>query len=746
MVSCPVQCSTVEARSQMPVAGWYRPLSPGTADPCTHVGSELRSVLQKWLCVLIYTRRAGRHSGGGVDWLHEWNNSGDRSGEAMTTGTKKKELLDSVFRDPSTKQGLRFFTSGERAEVRLRLAADDKSEIYCAKRKRWLRAKPEEVVRQMFLVWVVQTLKYPMSRIQVEWPIQMGEDSQKERADIAVFTDDACTDPYIVFELKKPNSEEGLEQLRSYLRWTGCFFGCWSNGSDVSFQLKEEDPGTKKGPYRFRDIPRVPKLEEDLEDILTPLTLGELKPVTDLRSLIERLEHDALANAGVNAFDELFKLFFAKVHDEFRPKGKGTSPVEFRVPAGSPDVIYKRFNDLFQAAKKRPHWGEIFDEGEVLKLKGDALRLCAAALEPYSLARSDLEAVDAAFEYLVNPEQKGQKGQFFTPRPVVKMAVRMLNPQDGEKVIDPACGSCGFLIHTIRHVQSKYDWDTNEVYRYANEYLYAVDFDDRLKKVAKMMMIIAGDGKANVFGVSSLDVREWQNSDARTRIGEFSKDTKDGDFDVALTNPPFAGKVTGRAQLAAYDLYELAVTGALADDEEGDDEDEAEKKEKSKKRNKVAGMKRDILFVERCLDLLKPGGRMAIVLPQGNLNNIGTRALRAYVAKRGRLLAIVGLHINTFRPFTSTKTSVVFVQKWGGDAGETVSDYPVFMATSQRSGKDNGGNYVLKRDAKGNRVDEQGVPITESGRPAAIDHDLDEIAEQFLQWGRKEGLSFLQEA
>jgi type I restriction enzyme M protein len=664
----------------------------------------------------------------------------------MPATPTQTELLDRVFRDPATKQGLKFFVKGERSKIKLRLSDDDKVEIYCAKRDRWLRAKPEEVVRQLFLVWVQESLNFSLARVEVEWPIQMGEDAGKERADIVVFTDDARTDPYIVFELKKPDSKEGLEQLRSYLRWTGCFFGCWSNGSDHSFQLKEEDSQTKKGPYKFRDIGRLPKLGQDLNDILQPLTFGELKPITDMRALIERLEHDALANAGVNAFDELFKLFFAKLHDEFRTRRKDTDAVEFRVPAGSPDVIHKRFNDLFLAAKKRPHWDQIFDEGDSLKLRGDALRLCAAALEPYSLAHTDLDAVDAAFEYLINPEQKGQKGQYFTPRPVVKMAVKMLNPQDGEKVIDPACGSCGFLIHTIRHVQRLYAWNTDRLYRYANEYLFAVDFDERLKKVAKTMMIIAGDGKANVFGVNSLDLREWQNSDARAKIGEFSKEARDGDFDLVLTNPPFAGKVTGKTQLAAYDLYELAATGELAEEDEEEGEGEGEAGEtKAKKHKKVSGMKRDILFVERCLDLTKPGGRIAIVLPQGNLNNLGTRALRTYIAGRARLLAVVGLSVNTFKPFTGTKTSVVFLQKWGGDAGARLDDYPVFLATSQQSGKNNSGQYAFKTDEKGNLVDEDGVPVTESGHAAAIDHDLDEIADAFVQWGKAQGFGFLVE-
>jgi type I restriction enzyme M protein len=654
------------------------------------------------------------------------------------TSEPTDKLLDEVFRDPKVKHGLTFFRRGERNKIKLRRAEDQKIDVWCAKREKWFRAKPEEVVRQMFLVWVQDALKYPLRRIRVEWPIQVGHDMEKERADIAIFSDDACTDPYVVFELKKPQSKEGLEQLRSYLRWTGCFFGCWSNGADFSYQFREEDPKTKGAPYKFRPIPRLPKLGEAADDVLKPLRFSDLRPIEDMRGLIEQMEHDALANAGVNAFDELFKLFFAKLHDELRPKAKLADEVEFRVPAASPDVIYKRFDGLLQEAKKRPSWGDIFDPGDHIKIRGDALKLCAAALEPYSLIHTDLEVVDTAFEYLINPEQKGQKGQYFTPRPVVKMAVRMLNPSDGERTIDPACGSCGFLIHTIRHVQKKYGWSNRDIYRYANDYIYAVDFDDRLKKVAKVMMLIAGDGKANVFSVNSLDVSEWQNSDAAHRIGPFGRDITDGPFDIVVTNPPFAGKVTGRTQLSAFELYELAIRGLIAEEDEDGNGAETD----ARKGRKVAGMKRDILFLERCLDLLKPGGRMAIVLPQGNLNNLGTRALRQWTGARARVLAVVGLHVNTFKPFTGTKTSVLFLQKWGGDAGNPVEDYPVFMAASQRPGKDSSGNYVYKTDAVGNFLDEEGRPTVESGRPPAIDHDLDEIAQGFLAWGLREGLQF----
>ncbi|MGI8519669.1 MAG: HsdM family class I SAM-dependent methyltransferase [Actinomycetota bacterium] len=360
------------------------------------------------------------------------------------------------------------------------------------------------------------------------------------------------------------------------------------------------------------------------------------------------------------------------------------------------------------------------------------------------MARSDLEVMDAAFEYLVNPEQKGQKGQYFTPRPVVRMAVRMLNPQDGEKVIDPACGSGGFLIHSLLHAKEANGWSGADAYRYANEYLYGVDFDDKLVRVAKMSMIVAGDGKANIVRVNSLDVRAWQNSPAAVRVGQFAKDETDGDFDLVLTNPPFSGKVSGRAQLAAFDLYELASHGLLAPGDEDESTEEADGTVAAAlaRQRRITSMKRDILFLERGLDMLRPGGRMAIVLPQGNLNNVGLAGLREYLLRRARLLGVVGLHFCTFRPFASIKTSVLFLQKWGGAAGDPVPDYQVFMAVSQRSGKDNRGRYIYKRDNMGRLIDDQGIPIVMSNRPAVVDSDLGEIADAFVKWSTDNGVSF----
>ncbi|HUT96087.1 MAG TPA: N-6 DNA methylase, partial [Candidatus Paceibacterota bacterium] len=179
-------------------------------------------------------------------------------------------------------------------------------------------------------------------------------------------------------------------------------------------------------------------------------------------------------------------------------------------------------------------------------------------------------------------------------------------------------------------------------------------------------------------------------------------------------------------------------SGKLTDDEEELEEGEGVAKKETRK--KVNSMKRDILFIERCLRFLKPGGRMAIVLPQGNLNNIGTKALREWIMSKARILAVVGLGVNTFKPFTGTKTSVIFLQKWGGITGKTLEDYPIFMATSERSGKNSSGDYVVLTDKEGHLIDKQGKVIDSMKEKPVIDNDLNEVAEAFKNFCDKEGI------
>jgi len=660
----------------------------------------------------------------------------------------KLVLIDEIFGAPEIKHGLRVFNEHELQnldlinKLNIYKRDDKKIVIKCLKRNRELVAKPEEIVRQLFLLYVIEYLNYPMDQIEVEAEIQMGSD--KKRADIIIYTDFTLTQKYIVFEIKKPDSENGIEQLQSYMQATGVFYGCWSNGNDIIFQYKEEDVKSKGEPYNYRDISRLPKKGEHLDEVLKPLKKRDLRTIQDLKGTIKRLEDKALANAGVNAFEELFKLFFAELHDEFDNRKNENSEMDFRVPQADDEVIYNKLNGLFQAAKNRSGWKGIFDDEEVLKLRDDALKLCASALEPLRFHDADLDIIDAAFEYLINPEQKGAKGQYFTPRIVVDMCVKMLDPNVNERVIDPACGSGGFLIHTIKHIKEKMGWQNNldKVYHYANEYLFAADFDDKLKKVAKVMMLIAGDGKSNVFGVDSLDFRKWARSEAATRIGPFKNYTENGDFDIVMTNPPFAGKITGKEQLTQYELYSLRVSGFLVEEEAEEEYGEENIKRKTPGKKKVNAMKRDILFLERCIRFLKPGGRMAIVLPQGNYNNIGTKALREWIMNKGRILAVVGLGANTFKPFTGTKTTVLFFQKWGGIAGNYLENYPIFMATSERCGKNSSGDYMYLVNEEGHFINKKGLIIDELKEKRLIDHDLNEIADAFIEFKKTNKIKF----
>ena len=273
-----------------------------------------------------------------------------------------------------------------------------------------------------------------------------------------------------------------------------------------------------------------------------------------------------------------------------------------------------------------------------------------------------------------SPEEPKKKGQFFTPRHVVEMCVRMLNPTRKEYVIDPACGSGGFLLHAMDWCYPATDNEQRELrkHRYASKYLWGIDFETRAAKTSRALMLIAGAGHTNIFGpdVSSLDPKTWYETGSgqalmnglrqakltarkipenesltdEDRAWEYFDELK---FDVVLANPPFAGEMKDGKMLAHYELAKPALKRAGGD--------------------KQPKEERDVLFIERILKMLRPGGRAAIVLPQGKFNNSSLAFIREWILMKARLLAVVGLHPNTFKPHTGTKTSVLLVQKYTQD-------------------------------------------------------------------------------
>ncbi len=650
----------------------------------------------------------------------------------VQSGEQETDSIATILAASSSGYALDIFKPTEIAELEI-FKKRGKLQIKCFATGKDRLAKPEEIVRQLYLNKLIHEYGYPKDRIAVEKGVYFGSSMHEKRADIVVFEKGAPDTPYIIVECKKPKRKDGLEQLKSYCNAEGSPIGVWTNGGEALYLHREE-------PNLFKNLPDIPRADQKLSDLLSER--WDIQRLTEenrlvrerlsLRDIILDMEDLVLANAGVDAFDEVFKLIYAKLFDEWnasRP-GKKKKNLEFRIYGSTARELYERINSLFHQAKDQ--WPGVFLADERIELEPNHLITCVSFLEDIKLFNSNLQIIDEAFEYLAVQVGKGAKGQYFTPRHVIDMCVKMLNPDIDETMIDTAAGSCGFTVHTIFHVWGNEftatgpnKWQSD----YAAEKVYGIDFDSRSVKIAKALNLIAGDGRTNVYRANTLDPRHWPD-DIRVALKPFLRrfpDTRADDeenqksyryfnFDVLMTNPPFAGDIKDMRVLHQYDLAEKA---------------------NGKWQTKLG---RDILFIERNLEFLKPGGRMCIVLPQGRYNNTTDAYIRDFIAEKARILAVVGLHGNTFKPHTGTKTSVLFLQKWNDDpdAGPLcprVEDYPVFFATSQNGGKDNSGDYVYKKGR-------DGQPLLDSHGHMIVEHDLDQIADGFISFAQRYEFSF----
>jgi len=643
---------------------------------------------------------------------------------------KASQIIDKVFRDPGIAYGLKEFEGIDFEKV-LYISKEGKDRYYIkdikSGKQRFVydevkqTGKPEEIIRQLWLYKLRTYYKYPIERIDTEKSVHFGREIHAKAADIIVYKKDKIT-PYIIIEVKSPTEKKGIEQLKSYLSAEGSEIGVWSNGIERVILYR---PYPKEFQDSLSEIPRADQTIDDLFEIKK--TWIELNPKFDFVEIVKRIEELALAGSGANVFEEIFKIIYAKLYDEkLARERRPDQEVIFR-KYKDPEKTYDVINgELFKNAIKE--WPDTFEPTDKIKLTPDRLSICIGFLENirlFELGKSEHEIIDSAFEYLITEVSKGKKGQYFTPRHVIKMCIKMLNPKENEYVIDPACGSGGFLLHTMYHVWKNLPTEAARK-SYVLKYIFGLDFDDNMRRISQALMLIAGDGKHHIFKRDSLDGRDWQrieSQEARVALKpllaqmENSQDVKENqltyrhlNFDILLTNPPFAGETPDQGVLRQYEMA---------------------KKNGKLKRN----VERHILFIERSLNAIRPGGRMAIVLPQGVLNNTNMQYIREWLFEKARILAVVGLHGNTFKPHTGTKTSVLFLQKWGNEAGQSKKDYPIFMAVSQKSGKNNSGDYVYKKDEKGN-------PIYSTSGRRVLDHDLDKIADKFIKFAKKQKFSF----
>ena len=653
-------------------------------------------------------------------------------------------LKDSDYKtEQFTQEGI------DKLNARIVEKVDKKGKTYavtdCLVRRKQIVLKPEEIVRQLFIYKLINEYGYPISRMHVEYPDYFGRDIK--RADIVIMDEDHPLAPYIIVEVKKPKLKEGKEQLKSYCNSTGAPIAVWCNGEQITYY-------NRKDPNYFADIRDIPKASQTLMDIVSERwTIEDLKKNDILqknkiwlRDKIEDLEDEVLANAGVDVFEECFKLIFAKLYDEFMSGQTPSRYLEFTNAGRTEFKLKETIQELFDAANKK--WKGVFAENTKIMLSPSHLSICVASLQSVKLFNSNLEVIDDAFEYLMNESSKEKKGQFFTPRYVIEMCVRMLNPHKDEKMIDTACGSSGFPVHTISNVWDKMaeaegrrkgeiftlDQKPAAYTDYVKENVFGIDFDEKAVRVARTLNLIAGYGNANILHLNTLDYARWDEtakqedwlrtySEGFWRLKDLrrEKSYQEFNFDIVMANPPFAGDIKETRILGRYELG---------------------KNEKGNPQNSVG---RDVLFIERNLDFLRPGGRMAIVLPQGRFNNSSDKYIREFIAERCRILAVVGLHENTFKRHTGTKTSVLFVQKWDDKLCPRKADYNIFFATQQKPGKDNSGRKIyIKRADGANALDNYGHLV--------VDQDLynndgitgDGIAEAFVEFAKKEGLSFFQ--
>ena len=526
---------------------------------------------------------------------------------------------------------------------------DGEEYVFCPVRKKLYKAKPEEKVRQWWLYRLKEVYGYNFSQIAVEVKVIVGSTEAKKRADIVVYTDEKKATPRIFIEVKKPERKDGIEQLKVYLNATGCRLGVWSNGEPPHVYLLRNAPKAGEEETIWRELRNIPGKTEELVDVDNPITRKELEPLTDFLSVIRECEDYIKAHEGTNPFDEIFKLIIAKLYDEKANLKNDDSPAKFRVGVlEAPEEARLRVDKLFQQATTR--WKGVFQDNEAILLTDGSLAYCVSALQKAYLLKSPADILGAAFEVMVNPDMKGDKGQYFTPRHVVKMCIDVLQPKDGESVFDPACGSGGFLIgaldYVYRQIEKDRDNESDIIENkkdYASECVFGIDYDQTIAKVAKAYMLIWGDGRSNIAACDGLNSNSWDDDTlAKFTVGR-GKEKKLRQFDIIVSNPPFAGDISSDDTLSQYEL-------AFKVDKKGN----------RKRLNKVAKEK---LFIERSISMLQPCGRMAIVLPRGILKNYSDERIRRYILKNAKILGVVGLGGNMFKPFTNTKTVVLFIQK-----------------------------------------------------------------------------------
>jgi len=525
---------------------------------------------------------------------------------------------------------------------------------------------PEEKVRAEYYFDLLEKYHYPAKRVELE--TEMPARVPRFFADIVIYEDDAKKKPYIVVECKKDGIsdaefEQATKQAIGNARVLHAPFAICVAGNTRRAMETAEWNDKEPEKATITDIPiSYGKIEEyrfkkgDPDWDLKTLDKSELKRA------LEKSHNTLWAGGKRNptvAFDELCKIIFVKIRDEKRGRKTGEY-YDFQIKTHEKaESVYKRLDAIYQEAKQKDP--EVFKES--LKIDPEELYTVVGHLQSVSLNKTDLDTKGVAFEQFMEDFFKGKSGQYFTPREIVSFAVKMMDIKNDDLVLDPACGSGGFLLHALDEVRKQAEEfnenDEAEKYRFWHDFaqnnLFGIEINDSIARVAKMNMIIHDDGHTNVIGFDALeDVG---------KMTEKNRGFEKNRFDVIVTNPPFGANVK-RSEHPYLEKFALGQNGKKSRDNQ----------------------KTEILFIERCIDFLKQGtGQMAIVLPDGILTNSSLQYVRDFIMERAQILAVVSLPQFAFAHFgAGVKSSIVFVRRKGEK--EKLGKYKIFMAIADHVG------------------------------------------------------------
>ena len=622
---------------------------------------------------------------------------------------------------------------------------------------------PEEYVRQEIEKSLVREYQYPKDEIAVEFRIKVG--SASRRVDLTVFPEGSAhkqESAWAIVECKSvdippTHKKEGVEQLKFYLHaCPNAQFGMWTNGQErACFQKVQKDSSVE-----CVEIIDIPVKGRDVRDIEGPRR-EDLRPANSdaLLFTFKRCHNYIAGNQGLQkpeAFWELLKLIFCKIHDERADELNFYATTRERQSMNGQLKVKKRIARLFSEVTAR--YSTIFRAKDEIELEPRVLAYIVAQLQGANLLDSEIDVKGKAYEEIVGSNLRGDRGEFFTPRNVCRMAVTMLDPGPDDLILDPACGTGGFLTIAMNHVIAKIEkrvekrWRNRDaptdrerrdkwqaIQEYANTQIVGIDINPNLVKAAKMNMVLNNDGSGGLYQGNALERPvTWRD--------ELRKRDSTGQVSCLFTNPPFGSKipVDDPTILEQYDLAHQWDYDEVADTWSMREPYVLQKSQPP-----------EILFIERCVQFLEPGrGRVAIVLPDGILGSPGLGYVREWILQNTRVLASIDMHPDTFQPKNSTQTSILVLERKTfkeielEHAAGQKQDYDVFMALANHIGHDKRGNDLYVRDDDGNEIIEQrtdrvretrdGVKTVRSVQtPHKVkDDNTLEIANAFRDWLR----------